>query len=159
MMEKVKSFLSKHKEVIIYIVFGAATTLVNFAFFKLFNVLLGESFYLISNAIAWILSVLFAYVTNKLWVFQSKSWKWVVLKHEIPSFFAARVFSFLIEEFGLYVFVVLLNFDKYSFNLFNFLIGGKMIAKIILAVIIVILNYIFSKWFIFKNSYDKKSTD
>ena len=111
---------------------------------------LGDERYLVSNVIAWFAAVIFAYITNKLWVFESKSWSIKVLLKEIPSFFAARVLSFLIEEFGLYVFVDLLSFNEISLKILSFEIGGELIAKVILAVIVVILNYVFSKLVIFK---------
>lgn len=156
-MGKIKALFVKYKELITYVIFGVATTVVNFVFFKLFNVLLGEEYYLISNSIAWVLSVIFAYITNKLWVFESKSWKMGVLLKEIPAFFAARVFSFLLEEAGLWLFVDMLHFDRHTITLLGITIGGKMIAKIILAVIVVILNYIFSKWIIFRKKTPKDS--
>ncbi len=145
-----KKLIKKYKELILYVVFGVLTTLVNFASFKIFNVIWGEELYLLSNVLAWFISVVFAYVTNKLFVFESRSWKFNVAVKEIGSFFAARVFSFLIEEAGLYVFVDLLGFDAYKIDIFGVVIGGKMISKIILSVIVVILNYFFSKLVIFK---------
>lgn len=145
-----KRLFEKYKELITYVVFGVLTTLVNFVCFWLFNKILGEKLYLLSNIIAWVISVIFAYVTNKLWVFESKSWKPSVIGREIPEFVGARVFSLLIEEGGLWLFVDVLNFDKFGFTLFGFDVTGKLIAKVVLAVIVVILNYIFSKLVIFK---------
>lgn len=145
-----KKLFEKYKELITYVVFGVLTTLVNFVCFWLFNKILGEKLYLLSNIIAWVISVIFAYVTNKLWVFESKSWKPSVIGREIPEFVGARVFSLLIEEGGLWLFVDVLNFDKFGFTLFGFDVTGKLIAKVVLAVIVVILNYIFSKLVIFK---------
>ena len=145
-----KKLINKYKELILYVIFGALTTLVNLLSFKLFNLILGEELYLVSNVIAWFLSVVFAYITNKLFVFESRSWKIKIISKEILSFFAARILSFAIEEFGLFAFVDLLGFDKYQLDIFGFVIGGKMISKLLLAVVIVILNYIFSKLVIFK---------
>ena len=71
----IKKLYKKYEEVILYVVFGGLTTLVNFVSFWVFNKILGEKFYLVSNVIAWFISVVFAYVTNKLWVFESKSHK------------------------------------------------------------------------------------
>lgn len=145
-----KKLINKYKELILYVIFGALTTLVNLLSFKLFNLILGEELYLVSNVIAWFLSVVFAYITNKLFVFESRSWKIKIISKEILSFFAARILSFAIEEFGLFAFVDLLGFDKYQIDIFGFVIGGKMISKLLLAIVIVILNYIFSKLVIFK---------
>lgn len=150
-----KKLFDKYKEVITYVIFGVLTTLVNFAAFWVFTKIFGEKLYLINNAIAWILSVIFAYITNKLFVFESKSWKPKVLLKEIPEFFLARVFSFALEEGGLWLFVTVLKFDRFSFELFSFEITGQLIAKVVLAVIVVILNYFFSKFVIFKKKKDK----
>ncbi len=155
----IKNLFNKYKEIISYLFFGVMTTLVNFVSFWAFNKILGESLYLISNVIAWVISVVFAYVTNKLWVFESKSWKFRVLLKEVPEFFAARVFSLCVEECGLWLLVDKLGFDKFSFLLFEFKVTGKLIAKVLLAVIVVILNYFFSKFIIFtKRSKDKSNT-
>ena len=160
-MKMIKDLLKKYKELIIYVVFGAATTLVNLITFKAFNMLLGEELYLVSNVIAWFVSVVFAYITNKIWVFESRSWNTKVLVKEITSFFAARVFSFGVEELGLFVFVDLLSFDKIELTIpfVGIKFGGHMIAKIALAVIVVVLNYFFSKLFIFKKKDDKKDSE
>lgn len=149
-MKKIKELILKYKELIVYVIFGGLTTVVNLVVFTLSGMALGDERYLVSNVIAWFAAVIFAYITNKLWVFESKSWSIKVLLKEIPSFFAARVLSFLIEEFGLYVFVDLLSFNEISLKFLSFEIGGELIAKVILAVIVVILNYVFSKLVIFK---------
>lgn len=149
MMSKIKALLKKYEELILYVVFGGLTTVVNFVAFWLLNKALGEEIYLVNNVIAWFVSVIFAYVTNKLWVFESKSWAPKILVKEVPEFFAARLFSLLVEEGGLWLFVDKLGFDGFSFTLLGFEITGKIIAKVVLAVIVVILNYFFSKFVIF----------
>ncbi len=149
-MKIIKVLISRYRELIVYVIFGVCTTVVNLITFKLWNLILGEEQYLISNIIAWVASVIFAYITNKIWVFESKSWDTKVILKEIPSFFAARVFSFLVEEVGLYIFVDLLKFNEYSMNILSISLSGEMIAKIILAVVVVVLNFVFSKLFIFK---------
>lgn len=111
-MENLKAIFKKivNKETILYVVFGVLTTLVNFVAFKLFTMVFDKliSSQLgvhISNVLAWIFAVAFAYVTNKLFVFESKSWEGKVLAKEIPSFVAARLFSLGVEELGLIIFV------------------------------------------------------
>lgn len=156
-MKKIKELLKKYEELILYVVFGGLTTVVNFAVYWVLNKALGENFYLVNNVIAWFVSVVFAYVTNKLWVFESKSWAPKVLLKEVPEFFAARVFSLLVEEGGLWLFVEKMGFDAFSFEILGFEFTGKLIAKLVLAVIVVILNYFFSKFVIFaKKKKDKK---
>mgnify|MGYP005608009037 FL=1 len=90
MINTIKSLIIKYKELITYGIFGVATTVVDFVTFKLAGMVLGESLYLLSNVIAWVVSVIFAYITNKLWVFESKSMKSEVVLKELFSFFAAR---------------------------------------------------------------------
>ncbi len=149
-MNMVKNLITKYKELIIYGVFGICTTLVNFITYKLFNVLLGVDFYLVSNVIAWFISVVFAYVTNKLFVFESKSWNIKVVAKEVPSFFAARVFSFVVEEAGLFLLVDILGMKNFGVNILGFNVSGNMISKVILAVVVVVLNYFFSKFVVFR---------
>ncbi len=150
MMTKIKQLLIKYKELIVYAVFGVLTTVVNLIVFALFSKLLGNEKYLVSNIVAWFAAVSFSYVTNKIWVFESKSWKTRVLLKEIPSFFAARVLTLGIEEAGLYFLVDILSFSDISLSVFSFEISGELIAKAVVAVVVVIVNYIFSKLVIFK---------
>lgn len=149
-MNTLKNLIIKYKELIIYGVFGVGTTLVNFFTYKLFNMLLGMEYYLLSNIIAWFVSVIFAYVTNKLFVFESKSWNIKVVAKEVPSFFAARVFSFLVEEAGLFLLVDILGMKDFGVDILGFTISGNMISKVILAVVVVVLNYFFSKFVVFR---------
>lgn len=149
-MSMIKNLIIKYKELIIYAVFGVCTTLVNFVSYKLFNVILGDKLYLVSNIVAWLISVIFAYVTNKLFVFESKSWDIKLISKEISSFFAARIFSFVVEEAGLFLLVDMLKMKEMSFSIWSFTISGNMIAKVILAVIVVVLNYFFSKLVVFR---------
>ena len=142
--------MKNKKEIINYIIFGVLTTVVNFAVFWLFNRLLGRDFYLASNVIAWIVAVAFAYITNKIWVFESKVTTVKGILLEVSEFFLARLFSLVVEEAGLLILVDLMKFKDLNFNLFTFTITGELIAKVILAVVVVILNYIFSKFIIFK---------
>jgi putative flippase GtrA len=155
MMMKIKELLLKYKEIIVYLVFGVLTTVVNFLAFWIFSKLLGEELYLLNNAIAWVVSVVFAFVTNKLFVFESKSWALKTAGKELVEFVGARLFSFGIEEGGMWLFIDLLNFGEKGITIFGISITGQMIVKLILAVIVVILNYFFSKFIIFKNKNKK----
>ncbi len=145
-----------NKETVTYIIFGGLTTVVNLAVFKLFDLVFTSvtqaDLTLITNFIAWVAAVIFAFVTNKIWVFESKSWAGSILKKEIPTFVGARLFSLGVEELGLLIFITLLGFDRFEWSVFGlFNLGGKMMVKIGLAVIVVIMNYVFSKFIIFKN--------
>lgn len=150
MINTIKSLIIKYKELITYGIFGVATTVVNFGTFKIASMVLGEELYLLSNVIAWVVCVIFAYITNKLWVFESKSMKPDVVFKELLSFFAARGFSFIIEEGGLFLLVDVAGLSEYNLTLFSFSISGTMISKVIVGVVVVIINYFFSKMFIFK---------
>lgn len=149
-MKEIKALFGKHREILFYLIFGVLTTLVNFVSFWLMGLLIGEELYLASNAVAWVLAVVFAYVTNKLFVFESKSWSRAALAAEIPEFLGARIFSFLLEEGGMWLLVDILGFRSFSFALAGITATGTLIAKAILAVVVVILNYFFSKFIIFK---------
>lgn len=129
------SWYNKIKEVLWYGFFGVLTTLINIISFDLLDKA-GVSVYL-ANFIAWVLSVLFAFITNKLFVFESKSFKMKIVFKEMGSFFLARVVSLGIDMAGMYV---LLDIFKVK----------KMISKIIVNVIVIIANYVFSKLFVFK---------
>lgn len=150
-MERIKALIKKliNKETVTYVFFGVLTTLVNFLVFKLFDVIFHGRVYLLSNTIAWIVAVAFAYLTNKLFVFESKSWQRDVLKKEIPGFLSARIASFFIEEAGLWFFVDALDFGNRVFDLALFKLSGKMTAKIILGVFVIVFNYVLSKFLIF----------
>lgn len=149
-MTRLKALFEKHREGILYLIFGVLTTIVNFLAFWLFEITLGGDLYLVSNAIAWIIAVVFAYLTNKLLVFRSKDFCPRALLKEIPEFLGARVLSFLIEEGGMWLFVDALDFAAISFSPLGITVTGTVIAKAILAVIVVVLNYFFSKFIIFK---------
>lgn len=147
MMRKNTDGKKQGQELLSYVFFGGLTTLVNFLSYMLFEALLGQERYLYANAIAWILSVLFAYITNKLFVFGSKSFAPGVLGKEISGFVAARIFSFFVEELGLWLLVDVISLK--GITLWNVTVTGQLIAKVLLAVVVIIMNYFFSKCFIF----------
>ncbi|MBQ8146773.1 MAG: GtrA family protein [Clostridia bacterium] len=149
-MNKIKALYQKHKEIILYIIFGALTTLVNFVVYLLFDLILDKDLYLVTNLIAWVIAALFAYVVNKLFVFSVKSFDIKTVLRELLEFFGARVLSFLIEEAGMVLFIEALGFKNIAIDLSFFTVTGDLIAKVILAVIVIILNYFFSKFIIFK---------
>ena len=158
-MNKIKELYQKHKEIILYLIFGVLTTLVNFVAFWLFDLILTSKYYLVSNFIAWVVAVVFAFFVNKLFVFTSKTWEIRVVWKESLEFLGARVFSFVIEELGLLLFVDGLDFKSISFKVFFFTVTGQLIAKVILAVIVIILNYFFSKFIIFKKNDPKEKEE
>ena len=129
----IQKFLNK--ETISYTIFGVLTTVVDFAVFALLHYVFDIN-EIISNTVAWIFAVGTAYITNKIFVFESKSFSFSVIKHEIPSFVLARVFSLIITDIFLaFASIVSMN---------------MMLAKLIISVFVIVSNYIFSKLFIFK---------
>lgn len=135
-----KKIFNKYKELIMYGIFGVLTTLVNIVcFFVLDHV--GVNTY-INNTISWIASVLFAFFTNKYFVFESKENSMKILLKEGLSFFGARLLSYFIDMITIYI-------------LFEIIGINKMISKIISNVIVIIINYVVSKLFVFKKKGDE----
>ena len=135
-MAKIRELIMKYRSMILYVVFGALTTLVNMAAYALCFSVLGIP-NVPSTIIAWVLAVSFAFVTNKLWVFDSKSWDGRTLRHEIPAFFGARLLTGLLDVGIMYLAVDVLHWNA-------------LLWKLISNVIVIILNYIASKLVIFK---------
>lgn len=150
MIDRLKKLMNR--ETLLYLIFGAATTVVNYVvFFLIYNVAFDNAHSLLANGIAFAEAVVFAFVVNKMYVFESKSWDMESLKKEVPSFLAARVGSFALEEAGLFVAEHLLGLGRVV--LFTFAgseIDGITATKIALAVIVVLINYVLCKWFVFK---------
>lgn len=151
-MKKIKELIVKYKELLLYLIFGVLTTVVSIASFWFFGLFIPSNLYLLTNIISWVISVAFAFVTNKLFVFESKNWGKKELLSEIPKFLGARVFSLVVEELGLILFIDLLNFKEVSTTLLGFNLTGELIAKIVMAFIVIVLNYFFSKFMIFKKT-------
>lgn len=149
-MDKRKKLLNR--ETILYIIFGVATTAVNYVvFYLLYNVLWNQSRSLIANAAAFVAAVIFAFVVNKLFVFESRSWSAATLKREIPSFLAARIGSFGIEEAGLFLAEKVLKLGGIvAVTVAGVALDWITVIKVMLAFVVVALNYVFCKLFIFK---------
>ena len=129
-----------------YLIFGVLTTLVNYVVFIIFSFVLGYELVLVTNTIAFITSIIFAYITNKLYVFRSRSWTYKLLFKEITAFFSARVFSYFFEQVGLYICADIWHLEKYHI----FGVDGIIISKVVLNFFVIALNWVFSKFFIFK---------
>lgn len=145
-MEKIKAVFKKYKEIITYILFGGLTTVVNYIiYFTCTGVLkLGWS---PATVIAWVGAVAFAYVTNRIWVFESRSHGLKAVSYEIFKFVLFRLVSL-----GLEWLTLKLCFDLLHMNSFMYmgLAAGEFIGKTIGQVVVVAANYIFSKLLIFK---------
>ena len=120
-------------ELIAYIIFGILTTVVDWIVYYILSNL-GVN-YIINSIISWTVAVLFAFITNKLFVFDSKRLKNIF--RELVLFVLSRLSTLVINLAGMHVLISLLKLNEF-------------ISKAILSILVVILNYIFSKLFIFK---------
>lgn len=127
-----KKFFSK--EVIYYLFFGVLTTLIDAIVFYIFNNIFKIN-YIISTIIAWSFAILFAYITNKTWVFKSKE-NSNILK-EFISFVSFRIASLIMSIIFMIIFIEILSINEF-------------ISKLMVNVFVVIANYFFSKILIFK---------
>lgn len=141
-MQKIIELFRKYRELIQYGFWGVMTTLVNYVVYFVCTKLAGID-YLISNVIAWCVAVIFAFVVNKVFVFQAKGWGGKALLWEFGSFVSARVLSGVMETGLLWLFVEQLHF-------------GDAVIKIVAGVLVVIINYFFSKLIIFRKKEETK---
>ena len=131
-----KALLEKYRGLILYVVFGVLTTAINIAVYALcYRVLRLPN--VPSNVIAWILAVLFAFVTNKLYVFESKSLERGTVARELASFVGARLATGLLDLAVMFVGVDLLH-------------GPDLVFKVGSNVLVIILNYVLSKLIVFR---------
>ena len=135
-MNNIKDLLKKYKFIILYGIFGVLTTLINIVSYSLLYSVFGVS-NVISNIIAWVISVLFAFITNKLWVFESKSFEFKLFMAELGNFTLCRLATGLLDLGIMFVGVDLLK-------------GPAIILKVVSNIIVIILNYVMSKVFVFK---------
>ena len=142
MLPKIKALLVRYRSVLLYLLFGGLTTLVNWAvYYPLTN--FTSVHYQVANVIAWVAAVLFAFFTNKVWVFGKKDFSPPVLAKEMLSFFSARLFSLFAEMALMWLLVDAIHVSE-------------NIAKPIAAVVVVVLNYFFSKRFVFTDKTNKR---
>lgn len=139
-MNKLINIYNKNKEIINYLIVGVLTTLVSLiSYYLLTFTILDPNNAIklqIANIISWILSVAFAYITNRKYVFESKNNN---IKKELSKFVTSRITTLIIDMALMALFVTILKFND-------------KIIKIIVQIIIIVLNYIFSKIFVFKEN-------
>jgi len=137
MIDFVIKMLKRYREQIAYLFFGGCTTLISWGVSTLFYyVIFGERFNVLSNVFSETLAITFAYVTNKIFVFQSKTTTKQNFRQELLSFFAFRILAFVLTLLAMYILVDCLSYTQW-------------ICKIIVSVVVIILNYIVSKFFVF----------
>ena len=143
MKEKILSLIKKYRELISYVFFGAATTFVNFAVYTLSVSVIGIDSLTAANLISWVVAVTFAFFTNKLFVFGSSSLSTRTLLREGIAFFGTRAFSGAVE--------VLLPEQLVWLGLDAALLGVEgSLAKLVVSIAVIILNYVFSKLLVFR---------
>ncbi|MBR3599234.1 MAG: GtrA family protein [Lachnospiraceae bacterium] len=132
----IQPFYIKHKEVLLYLLFGGLSFVISIATYYLFSevIQLNE---LISNIISWIFAVSFAFVTNYIWVFEKTVTSIKEFFGQVLKFFMGRVFTLVVEELILIVFVTILSLPN-------------MPIKVIAQIIVIVLNYVISKLYVFK---------
>ena len=136
MIKKLRNFCCKHKDILIYLFFGGLTTVVNYlVYLPLYNFLHFSG--VVSNILAWCVAVIFAFLTNKPFVFRSHDWSLKTVIPELGKFVGCRIGSGALET-G----IIWLTVDCLQWN------GNLM--KIVTAVIVVILNYVGSKLLVFR---------
>ena len=135
MMKRIRELIQKNRDILLYLVFGVLTTLVNYiVYFPCCYMGIPAS---VSNILAWVVSVLFAYVTNKPFVFRSKDWSMKTVVPEAARFFGCRIGSGALESAILFVTVDLLHWNSASWKIFT-------------SVLVVVLNYVGSKLLVFR---------
>lgn len=129
-------FYKKNKEILLCLFFGGLTFLVSVISYAFFNIQIGWNA-LVANIGSWILAVAFAYITNRIWVFDSNASTAADFIKEITSFIGGRVVTLVIEELILFIFITNLGMNS-------------MLVKIVAQVIVIVLNYVISKLIVFK---------
>lgn len=136
MIRKICVLIEKYRDVLVYLVFGVLTTVVNYLVYLPVYNLAGLSA-AVSNVIAWIAAVAFAYLTNKPFVFKSRDWSWKTVIPELAKFVGCRAASGAAETL-----ILLLAVDILRWN-------GNL-WKLLTSVLVVVLNYFASKLLVFK---------
>ncbi|MGN0571011.1 MAG: GtrA family protein [Candidatus Fimenecus sp.] len=152
-MQKIKDLLKKYREIILYVLFGGLTTVINYIiYFACTEGLhIGWS---PATLFAWIGAVLFAYVTNRIWVFESRAKGFRAVSYEFVKFIGARLLSLGLEWLTLKLLIDTLHMDTF---LWHDLPLGEFLAKTIAQILVIIANYVFSKWIVFRKN--KKNTE
>ena len=139
----IKTLFKKYKGIILYLFFGVCTTVVNIVSYYIFAHLFKCSV-MFSTVISWILAVLFAYLTNRKWVFNSSAKTKKDILQEIISFFTCRLATGVVDWLCMFILV-----DKMNFN--------DILIKTLSNILVIILNYVASKLIIFKEKKSKKN--
>ncbi len=154
-MNRLEAIVKKNEEIVSYLFFGVLTSIVSWASYSLLVIIFKQYIsvvtigtlkfpinVLIANALSWFLATIFAYITNKIYVFKSKTWKIKDIVNEICFFFSTRLFMGIVEIIAVPVLVSI------GLNQSIFGIDG-MLAKLLVSIVGVIVNYVVSKFIVF----------
>ena len=137
MIQKFRSLIEKYWDILIYLVFGVLTTVVNYAVYLPVYNFCGVSA-AVSNMTAWVVAVIFAFVTNKPFVFHSHDWSAKTVVSELTKFISCRLASGVLETVILFLAVDCMNWNG---NLW----------KLVTQVLVIVINYVGSKLLVFRN--------
>ena len=145
-MKKIKELYVKYKEIINYVIFGGLAAVVNFGSYFVF----ARIFHIdevVSSGLSWFCAVLFAYITNKIWVFESKTETKKAFLKEMIMFFAARVISGILCDVGTFALMV----KVFGIN--------DIVSKVVTQVMVVVMNYVFSKLIVFRKKKENNNAE
>jgi len=131
-----KSYCVKYKEVLAYVLFGGLAFVVSIASYVFFNIMLSIN-ELIANVLSWVITVLFAFVTNRIWVFHTTVDSFCGFVRQMMSFYGGRLVTLLVEEIILLVFITILQV-------------ASIPVKVVAQVIVMVMNYFISKKIVFR---------
>jgi len=136
MFSKIRNLCIKYRDIIVYLLLGVLTAIVTMSVY--IPMVLATDSATLSNVVSWVAAAIFAYVTDKPWVFHSYDWSFKVVGPEFLKFTGSRIFSLLIETAIVYYFA-----DYLSFN--------AIIVKALASLIVVVINYFASKLIVFRD--------
>lgn len=131
-------FYKKNKEILLYLFFGGLSFIVSISTYAGVNIGLGIN-ELIANVLSWVITVLFAFLTNRIWVFQAPTNGAKEFVKQMAAFYSGRIITLIIEEVILLIFITWLGFNS-------------LLIKTIAQVIVILLNYVISKLIIFRSN-------
>lgn len=129
-------FYKKYREILLYLFFGGLTFIISVTTYAFFDVTckLNE---LLANVFSWMIAVLFAYITNRYYVFKALDTDIKMVLRQMWDFFRARILTLLLEELIIYIFITCMHYNN-------------ILIKVIAQIIVILTNYILSKWYVFK---------
>lgn len=141
-MKSLNPLYKKYKEVWLYLFFGGCSFIISIGSYMIANVVIGIN-ELIANVISWILAVLFAFFTNRVWVFRSITKTSKDFCIQFISFIGGRLVTLAIEEAIIFIFITIMELNSVA-------------VKIVAQIVVIILNYIISKFMVFRKKSEKR---